>query len=295
MTLPEVDLFDVLIAAAESRNLSQAAEKLRISQPAVSVKLKELERQTPLPLFSLEGKRKVLTHYGRELYRIAKQNRTLLSEGYEALNRRYASAENLTLKVGGRRELFEPLAPKLRFDGRVSFVSLTSTQAVEQMVDHTIDIAIAYSPPDSPEIMAKKVLESTAKFVVHKKFLKSKLSENIVRHAEFLLETPCVIYQEDGHLLREWTGHVNVEFENLRVSGVAEDWRSVQALVDSGWGYSIVPSYVSSANDDVVSISLPESVLPKYVFYTLFYRDLRKIPAFRAVLEGLTKADSLPR
>ncbi|MGZ3694885.1 MAG: LysR family transcriptional regulator [Bdellovibrionota bacterium] len=174
MPMPALDLFEILIAAAESRNLTDAAQKLRLSQAGVSSKLKELERQSPLPLFSLEGKRKVLTHYGRELYKIAKANRSSMSSLYENLNREYASAETLTLRVGSRRELFEALAPKIKFPGRVQFVALSSTECIQHLQEHKIDVAISYQLPDSPEIMGKKILESSANLVVHKKFLKGK-------------------------------------------------------------------------------------------------------------------------
>jgi DNA-binding transcriptional LysR family regulator len=288
MKVPGIELFEVLIATAESRNLIQAAEKLKISQPAVSVKLKELDRLAPLPLFSYEGKRKVLTHYGRELYKIAKLNQEEVSAKYEDLNRRYASAENLTLKVGARRELFASLAPHLKFPGRVSFLSMASQEAVHQLMEHKIDIAIGYNVPDSPEIMAKKAIESSAQLVIHKRLLKTKSRKDLAHDKDFLLQTPCVLYQEDGHLLNEWVAHLKIPFEQLNVRGIAEDWRTVQVLVTEGWGYGIVPSYVVSPDSDVVSIPLPESVLPKFVFYALFYRDLKKVPAFAEIIERLT-------
>lgn len=289
MKNPSIELYEVLIAAAESKNLFQAAEKLKISQPAVSVKLKELESQTPLPLFSFEGKRKVLTHYGRELYRIAKANQDSLAAGYEQLNRQYASAESLTLKVGARRELFETVAPLLKFGGKISFKSLSSAEAVENLLDHRVDIAISYILPDSPEIIAKKVIESSAKLVVHKKFLKGRSSAGkLIYDHDFLVETPCVLYQEDGHLLKEWVEHVKIPFENLKAHAVADDWRSIQALVDAGWGYGIVPSYVEASNKDIVSILMPNEVLPKFIFHALFNKNLRKIPAFKSILEFKT-------
>ena len=73
MSQVSFDLFKVLIAVAESKNFREAAEKLQISQPAVTFKLRELESTQPLPLFSLEGKRKVLTHFRRSLYELAKK------------------------------------------------------------------------------------------------------------------------------------------------------------------------------------------------------------------------------
>src|ERR1035437_8708339 len=93
------ELLRVLIAVGESRNFREAAEKLQISQPAVSLKLKELEAHQPLPIFSLEGKRKVLTHYGRSLYELAKSGAVGLEREIEGLHRVYSSEELLTIRI----------------------------------------------------------------------------------------------------------------------------------------------------------------------------------------------------
>jgi DNA-binding transcriptional LysR family regulator len=283
MKTPSFELLEVLIAAAESKNLYQAADKLKVSQGLVSLKLKELETQAPLPIFSYEGKRKVLTHYGRELYGMAKAQQHNMAEAFEVLNRTYASAENLTIKIGARRELFEALSPQIDFKGKVHFIHLSNTEAVSYLLDHKIDVAISYELPDSTEIIAKKILESTAHLLVHKRYLNKK--SDFIKDKDFLTNTPCVLYSEDGHVLRDWIDYLNIPFEKLHVRGVVEDWRSVQSLVDQKWGYGIVPSYIQSTNPEVISVPLPTSVLPKYIFYALFHKELKKVPAFKALLE----------
>lgn len=288
MQLSGNELLDVLIAAAESRSLGEAARKLGLSQPGVSVKLKRLEATAPLPLFAFEGKRKVLTHYGQELYRIALASRRGLGERIEELNRRYASAASLTLRVGCRPELFESLAPKLRFAGRIEFTSLSSAESVARVLDRSVDIGVAYGKlvPDSPEIVAKKVLESLTEFAVHEKLLPKKLSEALVRDPAFLTRTPCVIYQGGGHALTDWTRHLGIPAGSLRVAAVAEDWRVLRTLVEQGRGYSLMPGHVGSGNaPGVHTLPLQNSVLPKYVFHAIFRKDLRRIPAFRDSLE----------
>lgn len=285
--MPGVELFEILIAAAESKNLSEAAAKLRISQPAVSVKLKALEKTAPLPIFRYEGKRKALTHYGRELYRVAKDNQQEREAALETLHRRYASPEKLTLRVGGRKELFEILLQQLRFEGRIDFLAMNSSEAVEQLKLHKVDVAISYGAllPDSAEIVAKKIFESVSEFVVHRKLLPPKPSEKLLRDIKFLSETPCVIYEGGGHSLREWVEHLGVSFDSLRVRGMAEDWRIVKSMIENGWGYGICPAHIKSQSKDLFTLPVPASVLPKFTFYALFHRDLKRIPAFRPVLE----------
>jgi DNA-binding transcriptional LysR family regulator len=286
METPRFELLEILVAAAESKNLYEAAGLVKLSQPAVSMKLKELEEQTPLPVFSIEGRRKVLTHYGRSLYEIAKNQVVRLAREYEELNRLYAEAKNLTLKVGCRRAVFECVAHKLKFDGRMEFVDLSGHNSVLKLLDRSIDIAISYERPDSAEIIGKKLFDSGCNFNVHKRWLhKKKLDLELVRSYDFLRSAPSLLYQAGGHLLRDWLEHIKMDFSNLQVAFVADDWQVIQRMVDHGAGYAIVPSYVIPQSLEVETIEIPASVLPKYHYYALFRKDLKRIQAFRKLLE----------
>ncbi|ADU28532.1 LysR family transcriptional regulator [Evansella cellulosilytica] len=77
-------------------NFSRAAEKLLVSQPAVSRQIEALERLYGLPLFYRSKKKVELTPAGRELLTYAKKMMTLAEDAKEAL---------LTLKNGDSGEL----------------------------------------------------------------------------------------------------------------------------------------------------------------------------------------------
>src|SRR4051812_37403661 len=98
----QFDLLSVLIAAAESPNLRSAADRLGISQPAVTAKLKEIENGQPQPVFSLQGKRKVPTLFGRALYEVAKRETEHFAMSIEGVHRLYGDPKNLTIRLGGR-------------------------------------------------------------------------------------------------------------------------------------------------------------------------------------------------
>src|SRR4051794_33298155 len=100
----DASLLKILIAFAESKSLVAASERLGITQPAVSQRLSRLQAGLPQPLYAFEGRRKVLTHYGRALYELAKENEAHLVQGLENLNRRYSSGSGLVMRVGGRKE-----------------------------------------------------------------------------------------------------------------------------------------------------------------------------------------------
>lgn len=279
------DLLEVLISVAESKNFREAAEKLHLSQPAVSIKLKELQERHPLALFQLEGKRKVLTHYGRALFEVAKNGAQFLERNIEGLHRVYASEKDLVLRIGARPEVFNFVAPYLEFDGKIQFISLTSKESTQKLLGHEIDIAISYSLPDSTEIMAKMLFQSTAHLAVHSRWLKKKaLTGKLVENPLFLKETPCIFYQQDGHVIRDWVIHLGIDPAELNVRLVVEDWRTVQNLVAQGFGYAVLPEYVGASDQGVQRIGLPSDILRPYAFYALFEKSLKKVPAFQRVL-----------
>jgi DNA-binding transcriptional LysR family regulator len=288
MKCPHPELLRVLAAAAESRNFYEAARLAGLSQPAVSMKLKQLQAQVPLPIFSLEGKRKVLTHYGRALYSMAREQREKMDRDFELLNRRYASARDLTLRIGCRQEVFNRVAPKLAFGGRIEHVSLSSHESILALQNHAIDIAVASELPDSAELMAKEVLRSESRLVVHRRWLKGKrLSMGLARDPEFLAGTPCILYQGNGHLLRDWVSHLRLSVAQLRPILVVGDWRGIQENVDAGLGYAIVPSYVEPRSKSVDCLALPHEVLRAYVYFAVFHKDLRQVGPFKRMLSAL--------
>ncbi|MDA3810078.1 MAG: LysR family transcriptional regulator [Spirochaetaceae bacterium] len=75
------ELYKVFYMAAESGSLSKAAEKLFITQPAVSQSIKLLENNLGIHLFIRTSRGIILTREGEKLYDYVKQSYLLLSHG----------------------------------------------------------------------------------------------------------------------------------------------------------------------------------------------------------------------
>jgi DNA-binding transcriptional LysR family regulator len=61
----QINQIDAFLAIAELESFSLAAERLHITQPAVSKRIRQLESQIKAPLFDRIGKRSILTPNGR--------------------------------------------------------------------------------------------------------------------------------------------------------------------------------------------------------------------------------------
>ena len=62
----------IFLAAAETENFSEAARRLNISQPAISMQIRSLEEKLKVPLFTRTGRQVALTEPGRVLIPMAR-------------------------------------------------------------------------------------------------------------------------------------------------------------------------------------------------------------------------------
>ncbi len=82
-TLRQLAIFE---AVAEHLSFTRAAESLHLTQPAVSMQIRQLENNLELPLFEQLGRKIYLTEAGAELYRYSLGISRRLSELQEVLN-----------------------------------------------------------------------------------------------------------------------------------------------------------------------------------------------------------------
>jgi LysR family transcriptional regulator, low CO2-responsive transcriptional regulator len=106
-----VSLRQLKVFEAVARHLSytRAAEELHLSQPAVSMQVRQLEEEAGLPLFERLGNRIVLTEAGREVYEYGRTINSALQEMEEVLESlKGVSRGRLHLAVASTVNYFAP-------------------------------------------------------------------------------------------------------------------------------------------------------------------------------------------
>ncbi|MDE2148745.1 MAG: LysR family transcriptional regulator [Gammaproteobacteria bacterium] len=152
LTLRQLEVF---VEAARSLNLSRAAETLHLTQPAVSMQIRQLEDNVGLPLFERIGRGRRLTEAGERLLLHASR---LLGEVRDAEQAMQAlkglAGGRVTVGLVSTAEYF---APKLlaEFSRRhpavdVRFLVGNREALVRLLRDADIDIAVMGRPP--PEV-----------------------------------------------------------------------------------------------------------------------------------------------
>jgi DNA-binding transcriptional LysR family regulator len=148
-TLRQLRVFSTV---ARTLSFSAAARELHLTQPAVSMQVRQLETHAGLPLFEQIGKKVHLTEAGRELARYAAGISELLREAEETLAA-LRGVRGGVLKIGvvSTAKYFAPtlLAEFTREhpDVRIKLAVANREDVVKSLAANDIDVAIMGRPP----------------------------------------------------------------------------------------------------------------------------------------------------
>jgi DNA-binding transcriptional LysR family regulator len=154
ITLRQLKVFE---AVARHLNYTRAAEELFLTQPAVSMQIKQLEEQIGQPLFEQMGKKIHLTEPGREVYRYSQAINNLLTEMQMVLaEMKGLQHGKLTLTVASTANYFLPTLLGVfsqRHRGVTVDIDVTNRENLLRALSaNTTDFAIMGHPPDGLEL-----------------------------------------------------------------------------------------------------------------------------------------------
>jgi len=155
----------VFQAVARHLSYTQAAQVLHLSQPAVSMQVKQLEENIGLPLFEQLGKKIYLTHAGREFYRYSQEIGHLLDEAEEIMESlKGIKGGRLAVSVATTANSFATrlLAEFSRKYGGVT-ISLDVTNRrglLDQLQNNETDLVIMGRPPADLELVTEPFMDN---------------------------------------------------------------------------------------------------------------------------------------
>jgi len=160
------------LAVADALHFTRAAESLHVSQPTLSLQVRELERELGAPLFDRIGRSVRLTEAGRVFRRHALGAVREVDTGREAVADLMGLRRG-TLRVGVTHSFSTALMPgavagfRRIHPGVGLAIEKTSGRAIEQaLVAGALDLGIAFAPPEAPEVVAETLFEEEVVLVV---------------------------------------------------------------------------------------------------------------------------------
>jgi DNA-binding transcriptional LysR family regulator len=155
------------VFAAVARHLSytQAAKELHLSQPAVSMQIKQLEEAAGISLFEQVGKKTYLTEAGKEMYHYSRSIAQQLVEIEEVLEQiKGISRGHLTIAVASTANYFATrlLAAFAKAHEGISFSLDVTNRAslLRQLEQNECDLVIMGRPPGNMELVTEAFMEN---------------------------------------------------------------------------------------------------------------------------------------
>jgi len=156
---------EILQAVARRGSFSRAAGELHLSQPAVSMQIKQLEATLGLPLFEHQGKRIRLTEAGRETLRtgdaigreLANLEQSLADfQGLRGGTLTVSAASTASVFAARLMAQFRALHP----DVRISLNVVNREMLLQHLTGNDVDLALMGQPPEGLGLSALAFMEN---------------------------------------------------------------------------------------------------------------------------------------
>lgn len=184
--------FQVFECVARHLSHSRAAQELFLSQPAVSMQLKQLEQTVGLPLFEQAGKKLYLTEAGREMLHYSRSILQLVHE-MESVFGEIKGLEHghLNISVVSTANYFMPqlLAKFIQAHPKIN-VSLSVANrdtVIKQLTDNSADLAIMGQPPDEADMLSQSFMENPLVVIAAPDHLLA--GQHSIRPQQLIMET----------------------------------------------------------------------------------------------------------
>lgn len=288
-TLHQLKIF---LAVSKIRNITKASEELHLSQPAVSMQLKNFQDQFDIPLLEVIGRKIYLTEFGEEIAIAAEK---ILQE-VETLNMKFSAYQGHligTLKIAvvstGKYVMPYFLSAFLKKNPGVNLsLDVTNKNAVvENLEKNEIDFALVSVIPDHLQIEKIELMENKL-FLVGGREQELKLQH----HNRDILNSIPLIFREPGsgtrHAMESFIKEHRISV--LKTMELTSNEAVKQAVI-AGLGYSVMP--IIGIKNELINGDMeiiPVGGFPiKSNWQIIWMKGKRFSPAALAYLEYLKK------
>lgn len=162
ITLRQIEVFNAVV---RHLNYTRAAEELHLSQPAVSMQIRQLEDSVGLPLFEQLGKQMFMTDAGSEMYIYSRNIEDLLNEADKVFaDIKGLGQGELSISVATTASHFATrllAAFSKSHEGITISLDVTNRETLQrQLENNERDLVIMGQPPEGLEVEADAFMEN---------------------------------------------------------------------------------------------------------------------------------------
>lgn len=231
----------VFLKVSETKSITKAAEELYLTQPAVSIQLKNFQEQFDIPLTEVVGRQLYVTEFGQEIARAAEN---ILNEVHAINYKTMAFKGKLTGKLKitsvstGKYVIPYLLADFMKLHSEVELMLdvTNKNRVVKSLERNEVDFALVSVAPEM-NIQSIPLMENQLVLVANRSYKKPKqpLSLNEIQQLP-------LIYREMGsgsrHMMERF-----LEQQNITITKKIEltSNEAVKQAIIAGLGCSIMP------------------------------------------------------
>lgn len=289
ITLNQLQIF---LKVSQVNSVTKASEDLHLTQPAISIQLKNFQDQFDIPLFEIVGRKIYITDFGKEIA----QQAELVIQQVDAISFKSSSfkgkvAGRLTISVVSTGKYVMPyfLSSFLKKNNEVNLLmDVTNKQkVVESLENNQVDFALVSILPPKLKVEKIDLLQNKLYMVGHSK---SRIRKDIKLN-ELASELP-MIFREPGSGTRQAMERF-LEKKKTVIANKLEltSNEAVKQALLAGIGFSIMPLIgIKSELHDAELKIIPMKGLPiKTTWSLIWLKGKRLSPVASAFLAHLKK------
>ena len=265
----DLNLLNIFYNVALENSVSKAANKLHISQPAVSQNIKLLEEQLGIALFFRTNKGVKLTNEGEEIFNYCK---TIFRQ-VDMLNQTLQDLSTLEagiLNIGASDTIckyylidilkkFEEIYPKIRY--RVT--NCTTSESLTLLKQHSVDVAFIHFPVVNNDFSYQNCLRLDDVFVCAYDF-----DDSNIHHLSDLTKYRTLLLEESSHSrkvldnnLLKYNVKLKPKFELASLDLLIEFCKKNMGII------CVSKQYIEKElkNKELKIINLEEKLDPRYI------------------------------
>jgi DNA-binding transcriptional LysR family regulator len=284
-TLRQLRVFE---AVARHASYSRAAEELHLTQPAVSIQVKQLEHHAGLPLFEQLGRKVHLTAAGRELRSHCLAILRQFREADEALAAlKGIRGGRLAIAVISAGDYFFPrllAAFCARHEGvSVELIVDNREEVVRRLADNATDLAVMLRPPASPDMRGEP-------FAPQPQVIVAAPEHRLARRRRIALAT----LSEEPFVIRERGSDTRISMDEAfaergfkpRIAMEIKSFETIKQAVMAGMGVSFLSAHTISQELELGRLAvLPVEGLPIVRSWHVVHLARKRLPPVAAAFK----------
>ena len=238
-TLHQLQIF---LKVVETKSITKASEELYLTQPAVSIQMRNLQNQFEIPLTEVVGRKLYITEFGFEIAQIAQR---IIDEvdaiNYKTLAFKGLLSGRLNFSVVSTGKYVMPyfLTDFLRDNKGIDLnMEVTNkSKVINSLENNEVDFALVSVLPNDVKLNSEVLLENKLYLIGNREAVIPKTP-----YEKSIFNDLKLIYREEGsatRLVMEQFFEKNEIKVNMKMQLTSNE--AVKQAVISGLGYSIMP------------------------------------------------------